>query len=88
MPFLQPPPICTREKDAPDIPVEDSPTEDLLLEHFPRSTEFITSALSAGGKVLVHCQAGVSRSPTVVATYLMEVYGLSPGQAAAKNPGI
>jgi dual specificity phosphatase 12 len=65
------------------IPVEDSGTEN-LLQHFPRSTEFITSALQDGGKVLVHCQAGASRSPTVVAAYLMEIYRASPAEAVAK----
>lgn len=32
-----------------------------LLPHFERAVHFINSALSQGGKVLVHCQAGVSR---------------------------
>jgi dual specificity phosphatase 12 len=65
------------------VPLEDYPTEN-LLQHFLRSTQFIISALRTRGKILVHCQAGASRSPTVVAAYLMEVYGLSPGQAVAK----
>jgi len=65
------------------IPVEDSPTEN-LLQYFPRSTEFIMAALCTSGKVLVHCLAGVSRSPAVVAAFLMEAYGLSPQQAINK----
>jgi len=54
------------------IPVQDSPTEN-LLQYFPRSTEFIMAALCTDGKVLVDCLAGVSRSPTVVAAFLMGV---------------
>ena len=65
------------------IPAQDLPTEN-LLQYFPRSTEFILAALCNGGRVLVHCLAGASRSPTIVAAFLMEVFRLSPSQAVAK----
>lgn len=37
---------------------------------------FIDEALSSGGKILVHCMAGVSRSVSLVTYYLMKKYGL------------
>ena len=50
------------------INVHDSEYEDLLI-HLPRACQFIEDAVSRGGKVLVHCVMGVSRSSTVVAAY-------------------
>ena len=48
--------------------VQDSEYEDLLI-HLPRACRFIEDAVSRGGRVLVHCVMGVSRSTTVVAAY-------------------
>ncbi|TDL15593.1 phosphatases II [Rickenella mellea] len=52
------------------IPVDDSETED-LLRHFPKCIQFMEEELSKGFGVLVHCQAGISRSATIVTAYLM-----------------
>ncbi|KAG2137076.1 protein-tyrosine phosphatase-like protein [Suillus clintonianus] len=62
------------------IPVQDSEYEDLLI-HLPQGCSFIQSALDQGGKVLVHCAMGVSRSPTVVCAYLMSTQRLSAHRA-------
>ncbi|KAK4444600.1 dual specificity phosphatase [Podospora aff. communis PSN243] len=56
------------------IPAFDSPTQDLLL-HFQTICDFIDAHLSAERNVLVHCVAGVSRSPTAVTAYLMRKWG-------------
>ncbi|KAJ3520812.1 hypothetical protein NMY22_g12580 [Coprinellus aureogranulatus] len=54
------------------ISVDDNEYEDILV-HIPKAVEFIDKALQEeGGKVLVHCVMGVSRSPTIVAAYLMK----------------
>lgn len=58
---------------APDkycyIPVVDdlAPTQDQI----DKGVTFIDQILSGGGKVYIHCGAGVGRAPTMAAAYLM-----------------
>jgi hypothetical protein len=52
------------------IPVQDSIGAD-LSQYFDEAAAFIDEAKASGYSVLVHCQQGVSRSPTVVLSYLM-----------------
>ncbi|KIK68452.1 hypothetical protein GYMLUDRAFT_215067 [Collybiopsis luxurians FD-317 M1] len=52
------------------ILLDDSEEEDILIHLLPAIT-FIQSELDKGRGVLVHCQAGISRSATIVAAYLM-----------------
>ncbi|XP_005998854.1 dual specificity protein phosphatase 5 [Latimeria chalumnae] len=53
------------------IPVEDSHTAD-ISSHFQEAIDFIECVRRAGRKVLVHCEAGISRSPTICMAYLMK----------------
>ena len=39
--------------------------------HFTEISDFIDEALQGGGKILVNCQKGVSRSSAAVLAYLM-----------------
>jgi len=43
-----------------------------LKQYFDEAFEFIDSARLGGGSVLIHCQAGVSRSPTIAVAYLIK----------------
>ncbi|GAA5965403.1 hypothetical protein JCM3765_004886 [Sporobolomyces pararoseus] len=78
-----------QEYDAPGgvdmhrVAVDDTETTN-IAEHFIPTANFIDRALKNGQGVLVHCQAGVSRSTTLVAAYLMSKLGLNVEQAVDK----
>lgn len=62
-------------RDMPSVrymgfPMMDAPTQD-ISRYFYVASKFIDSAISSGGKVLVHCLVGMSRSATCVLAYLM-----------------
>eukprot|EP00455_Lapot_gusevi_P027359 TRINITY_DN2894_c0_g2_i1.p1 TRINITY_DN2894_c0_g2~~TRINITY_DN2894_c0_g2_i1.p1 ORF type:complete len:204 (+),score=34.33 TRINITY_DN2894_c0_g2_i1:75-686(+) len=48
-----------------------------IQEHFETAADFIHEARQNGGSVLVHCQAGVSRSASLVLAYLMKYENMS-----------
>ncbi|XP_030628668.1 dual specificity protein phosphatase 2 [Chanos chanos] len=50
--------------------VEDSLAADIRVL-FPKAIQFIESVKNSGGRVLVHCQAGISRSATICLAYLI-----------------
>ncbi|KAK0461181.1 uncharacterized protein EV420DRAFT_1619645 [Desarmillaria tabescens] len=53
------------------ILLDDTEEADIMI-HFLPSITFIQAELDKGRSVLVHCQAGMSRSVTLVAAYLMK----------------
>ncbi|KAJ0060084.1 hypothetical protein NL108_002892 [Boleophthalmus pectinirostris] len=58
------------------IPADDSPTFN-LSKYFSASDKFIHNALEVEeGRVLVHCAVGVSRSATLVLSFLMQHHRL------------
>jgi len=62
------------------IRIEDSCREN-ITDIIAEAIEFIDSARENQSSVLVHCQGGVSRSPTVVIAYLMHLKKLSLTEA-------
>ncbi len=53
------------------------------LEHLDRGVAFIREIVATGGKVYIHCGAGVGRAPSMAAAYLM-AEGDSLREAIAK----
>jgi hypothetical protein len=57
------------------------------LEHFERGVGFIREVLASGGKVYIHCGAGVGRAPSMAAAYLMaEGHTLDDALALIRKP--
>jgi len=55
---------------------DDSPDQEVLTQ-LPSCIEFIEKSMREGTGVLVHCAAGISRSATVVCSYLMKTDNLT-----------
>lgn len=52
-----------------------------LRQFFEEAFDFIDEAKKANTGVLVHCQAGISRSPTIAVAYLMKHYLMAMAEA-------
>lgn len=57
--------------------VLDDRDEEPLTMHLDGAVDFIHTHLMFGNRVLVHCQAGVSRSASICIAYLMKYHFLS-----------
>ncbi|XP_029490945.2 tyrosine-protein phosphatase vhp-1 [Oncorhynchus nerka] len=57
------------------IPIDDSLRDD-LLPYIPEALRFIDGAMSSDGSVIVHCAAGISRSPALAVAYIMYNLGM------------
>lgn len=58
------------------IPLSDSPVSP-LCEHFDSVADKIEQTAERGGRTLVHCNAGVSRSAALCMAYLMKHHGVT-----------
>lgn len=55
--------------------------ENMITPYFESTSDFIEKARRQGGKVLVHCWRGRSRSVSTIIAYLMKEDGMSPRSA-------
>jgi hypothetical protein len=62
------------------LPADDNTGYD-ISPFFAVSFQFIDAALSSGGRVLVHCGAGISRAPTIAASYMIQKLGIGADDA-------
>jgi hypothetical protein len=61
-----------------DLPVTN------ISAHFAETADFIENGVKSGGKVLVHCVMGMSRSSTCVLSYLMIKEGFTATEAVRR----
>ena len=75
--------------DAPPYGYCHLPTVDdepISAEHVAEGIAFIASAIEGGGKVYIHCSAGVGRAPSMAAAYLISKgYGMEDAFALIRN---
>jgi protein-tyrosine phosphatase len=64
------------------LTVDDESAEP-ISRFFPQMVEVITDAVAAKQPVLVHCAAGMSRSVSIVAAFLIATQGLAASEAVA-----
>jgi len=60
-----------------NLPLSDNPGQN-IIQYFESIYRVIDKEISSGGKVLVHCMAGISRSATIIISYLMKKFNGRP----------
>jgi len=53
------------------IPLEDNIYQNISINQFIDAFTFIDNCINNNSKILIHCQAGKSRSPTIIISYLI-----------------
>jgi protein-tyrosine phosphatase len=63
---------------------DNSDPENRISQYFDTTLPFINDALSGGGRILVHCWKGKSRSVSTIAAYLIKHNHISADDALAQ----
>lgn len=53
----------------------------VIRPYFEEAHEFINKAINSGENILIHCYAGISRSATIVISYIMKKYKMTNDDA-------
>lgn len=75
-------PIFPEDFEYMNIPAQDISSQN-IQQYFVEGCAFIDKAVQGGGKVLVHCAYGVSRSGSMAIAYLMHKTGRSYDETLA-----
>jgi protein-tyrosine phosphatase len=76
--------IAVEKQKQRRVPIEDDPFDSVPLFQIMRDSSLLDEIHELVGmqkKVLVHCLAGVQRSPAVVACYLIKFHKMTPNEA-------
>jgi len=62
------------------IPINDEETEN-IYKYFDDSADCINNVIINNQRILIHCYAGISRSPTIVIAYLIKYHNMTTNDA-------
>lgn len=74
------PSLRLRDLETLQLHVDDTPYSNIRC-YFDQVTDRVNGVIAKGGKALVHCVAGISRSSTIVIAYLMKTRRMSLREA-------
>eukprot|EP00927_Polykrikos_kofoidii_P066914 TRINITY_DN62476_c0_g1_i1.p1 TRINITY_DN62476_c0_g1~~TRINITY_DN62476_c0_g1_i1.p1 ORF type:complete len:761 (+),score=102.41 TRINITY_DN62476_c0_g1_i1:61-2343(+) len=77
----EPPGKSVAAKTICVVVTDDEDQDEVMQESLSKAVDFLDAAIGGGGRVLVHCAAGISRSTTVVLAYLVARRGFSLREA-------
>lgn len=60
---------------------DDGAKENRITPYFKTTLPFIEESLSGGGRILVHCWRGRSRSVTTIIAFLIQYHNMQPNDA-------